>query len=140
MSSTEIPQAYLPNILEAEHVMDEEPTTYANIQRWFWECMRDYVRMKAQTAKPLTRDELVGVGYAIREQEYAHRTPTEKLLNRLLFLLFSQDTPSAPLFQEHRQDVKDLLLEPGLAILLGPLSPEEREEVLHDLNILRFTD
>jgi hypothetical protein len=116
----------------------EEPTSYAIAQRWFWECMRDYVRMKATTTRPLTRDELVGVGYAIEELMFAHRSLTEKLLFRLLFLLFSQDTPSAPLFQEHRQDVKDLLLDPGLAVLLAPLSTDEREEVVHDLKILRL--
>jgi hypothetical protein len=119
--------------------MDEEPTTYAAIQRWFWECMRDYVRMKAETTKRLTRDELVGVGYAIREQEFAHRNPTEKLLNRLLFLLFSQDTLSAPLFQEHRQDINKLLCEPGLSALLEPLSEEERDEVRSDLKRLGFS-
>jgi hypothetical protein len=118
--------------------MDDKPTTYATIQKWFWECMRDYVRMKAQTTRRLTRDELVGVGYAIREQEFAHRNPTEKLLNRILFLLFSQDTSSAPLFQEHRRDIEELLREPGLAELLEPLNEEEREEVRADLKRLSF--
>jgi hypothetical protein len=119
-------------------MIDDDKTTYANIQRWFWECMRDYVRMKVQTAKPITRDELVGVGYAIREQEWAHRNPTEKLLNRLLFLLFSQDTSAEPLFQQHRGEVDELLFDYGLSTLLAPLSADEQAEVLKDLRILKF--
>jgi hypothetical protein len=82
--------------------------------------------------------EMIGLGYAKRELEDAHSSPSEKLLLRLLFLLFTQHAPTTPLFLQHREDINELLREPGLTALIGPLDDEEREEVRSDLKRLGF--
>jgi hypothetical protein len=111
------------------------PTTYAEVQRWFWECLRDYVRAVGDRITP---EEMIGLGYAKRELEDAHSSPSEKLLLRLLFLLFTQHAPTTPLFLQHREDINELLREPGLTALIGHLDDEEREEVRGDLERLGF--
>jgi hypothetical protein len=112
------------------------PTTYAEVQRWFWECLRDYVRA---VGRRITPEEMLGLGYAKRELEDAHRSSTEKLLLRLLFLLFTQHASTTPLFLRHQEEVNQLLREVGLTALLDPLGDDEREEVRSDLRLLGFS-
>jgi hypothetical protein len=115
---------------------DLEPTSYQRAQWMFWECMRDYVRIKTTTQKRLTRDEMVGVGYAIEQLEHAHRNPPEKLPLRLLNALFMQDMPaSTASWTAQAQAIVD---KEGLSSLLARLPESEHEEVLADLERLRI--
>jgi hypothetical protein len=110
---------------------DEEPTSYRFAQWMFWECMRDYVR---SMGGKITREEMVGVGYAIQQLEEAHRNPTEKLLFRLLNALFMQHMPKATAFWI--AEAQAIVDREGLPSLLARLPVSEHDEVLADLKRL----